>query len=204
MPFPSSYSGRLCAAEELWSLHVFDYGLIRAKRIEVDLHTRFRTNDNMTNLQQGRSGAVLRWNAHSRLTPIAGHYYGQQEDGRDEWTNFHRVFGGAEVTVFGSRQAPLASRTLVERFIAAPGLDFNRYRQRLRWSVNRKAGPFVSTEWFIDAKGYLSARHGGGVRWQYRPWAWLEFGYLFDNRSPKLGPKRHMIVTQMFFGKPKE
>jgi hypothetical protein len=44
----------------------------------------------MTNVQQGRSGAVLRWNTHRRLTPIAGYYYGQQEDGRDERTNFHR------------------------------------------------------------------------------------------------------------------
>jgi len=73
---PLLLSAEALRAEELWSLHGFDYGLIRANRIEVDLHTRFRTNDKMTNFQQGRSGAVLRWNAHRRLTPIGGYYYG--------------------------------------------------------------------------------------------------------------------------------
>jgi len=106
--------------------------------------------------------------------------------------------------VYGSRRARLASRTLVERFIAVPGLDFSRYRQRLRWSANHKVGPYLSTEWFFDAKGYLSARHGGGVRWQCKSWSWLEVGYLYDDRSPKLGPKRHMIVTQMFFSRLRE
>ncbi len=81
-------------AEEVWTLHGFDYGLIRTKRIEVDLHTRFRTNQHMTNFQQGRSGAILRWNVNRRFTPIGGYYFGQHEDGRNEWKRFHRIFGG--------------------------------------------------------------------------------------------------------------
>ena len=191
-------------AQELWTLHGFDYGLIRTKRVEVDLHTRFRTKQQMSDFQQGRSGTILRWNAGKRFTPIAGYYYGRQEDGHDEWTNFHRVFGGGEALVCGSNRARLASRTLVERFVAASGPDFNRYRQRLRLSLDRTVGPYLSSEWFFDANGYLSARHGGGVRWKWVSWSWLEAGYLYDDRSPKLGPKRHMIVTQMFFGKPTE
>ena len=190
-------------AEEVWTLHGFDYGLIRTQRIEVDLHTRFRTNEHMTNFQQGRSGAVVRWNASRRFTPIVGYYYGQQEDGRDEWTNFHRVFGGGEALVYGSKRMRLTSRTLVERFIA-PEFDFNRYRQRFRLSADRKIGPYLSSEWFFDAKGYLSARHGGGVRWKWSSWSWVEVGYLYDDRSPRLGPERHMIVTQVFFGWPVE
>jgi hypothetical protein len=191
-------------AEEVWTLHGFDYGLIRTKRIEVDLHTRFRTNEHMTNLQQGRSGAVLRWNGHRRLTPIVGYYFGQQEDGRDEWTMFHRIFGGGEALAYSGKRMRLTSRTLVERFIAPSAADFNRYRQRWRLSVDRKVGPYLSSEWFFDAKGYLSARYGGGVRWKWSSWSWLEAGYLYDDRSPKLGPERHMIVTQLFFGRPKE
>lgn len=107
-------------AEEVWTLHGFDYGLFRTRRLEMDLHTRFRTNQHMTNFQQGRSGAVLRWNAHRRFTPIGGYYFGQQEDGRDEWTNFHRVFGGGEALVYGSERMRLASRTLVERSLLRP------------------------------------------------------------------------------------
>ncbi len=189
-------------AEEVWTLHGFDYGLIRSRRIEVDLHTRFRTNQHMTNFQQGRSGAVLRWNAHRRLTAIGGYYFGKQEDSLDELTNFHRVFGGGEALVYGGERMRLTSRTVVERFIAAPGEDFNRYRQRLRLSVDGRVGPYVTSEWFFDAKGYLSARHGGGVRWNWRSWSWVEAGYLYDDRSSRLGPERHMLVMQMYFVRP--
>lgn len=190
-------------AGEVWTLHGFDYGLIRTKRIEVDLHARFRTSQHMRNVQQGRSGALVRWNAHRRITPLGGYCFGQQEDEVDEQSRFHRLFGGAEVPAFGGKTARLASRTLVEGFVAAPGQDFNRYRQRLRLSGGGKIGPYLSTEWFFDAKGYLSARHGGAVRWRCGRSAWIEMGYLYDDRSPKLGPERHMLVTQLFFGRPR-
>jgi hypothetical protein len=157
-------------AEEVWTLHGFDYGLIRTKRIEVDLHTRFRTNEHMTNFQQGRSGAILRWNVYRRFTPIGGYYFGQQEDVRDEWIMFHRIFGGGEALAYSGKRTRLTSRTLVERFITPSAADFNRYRQRWRLSVDRKVGPYLSSEWFFDAKGYLSARHGGGVRWKWSSW----------------------------------
>jgi hypothetical protein len=191
-------------AEEVWTLHGFDYGLIRTKRFEVDLHTRFRTNEHMTNLEQGRSGVVLRGNASQRFTAIGGYYFGQQEDGRDEWTRFHRIFGGGEALVYRRERIRLTSRTLVERFMAAPDIEFNRYRQRFRLSASGKVSPYVSSEWFFDAKGYLSARHGGGIRWKWSSWSWAEAGYLYDDRSSALGPKRHMIVTQMFFARPKD
>ena len=189
--------------EEVWTRHGFDYGLIRTLRIEVDLHTRFRTTQHMTNFQQGRSGAIVRWNALPRLTAIGGYYYGQQEDGRDEWTNFHRVFGGGEGTIYGGNKIRLTSRILVERFIANSGPDSNRYRQRMQLSVLRKVGPYLNSEVFFDNQGLLSARHGGGVRWKWSSWSWVEVGYLYDDRSPKLGPERHMVVTQFYFGRPK-
>ena len=190
-------------AQEVWTLHGFDYGLIRSKRLEVDLHTRFRTSQHMTNFQQGRSGAVVRWSAHRRFTPVGGYYFGQQEDGLDEWTNFHRIFGGGEAPLYANKRVRLASRTLVERFIAPPNTQFNRYRQRLRLSGNGKVAPYLSSEWFFDAKGYLSGRHGGGIRWKSSSWSWVELGYLYDDRSIRLGPPRHMIITQMYFGRAK-
>ena len=195
---------QVLGAEEIWTLHGFDYGLIRRNSLEIDLHTRFRTNEHMTNFQQGRSGAVFRWNADRRITAIGGYYYGHQEDGRDEWSKFHRVFGGGEVLLHSDKRMRLTSRTLVERFFAPADVDFNRYRQRFRLSVDRKFGPFLTSEWFFDTSGYLSSRNGGGVRWKWSSWSWVEAGYLYDDRSPKLGPDRHMIVTQMFFGRPKD
>jgi hypothetical protein len=50
----------------------------------------------------------------------------------------------------------------------------------------------------------VRARHAAGARWKWSSWSWVEARYLYDDRSPKLGPKRHMIVTQMFFGRPKD
>jgi hypothetical protein len=192
------------AGQEIWTLHGFDYGLLRTEKLEVDLHTRFRTSKAMSNYQQGRSGAVLRWKALPRLSAIGGYYFGQQEDGFDEWALFHRPFGGAEAIVYRDRRFKVASRTLVERFIATPGADFNRYRLRTRMAMDGRVAPYLSSEWFFDHQGVLSARHGGGVRWKWARWGWTEFGYLYDDRSPRLGPPRHMLITQVWVGPVRE
>ena len=43
----------------------------------------------------------------------------------------------------------------------------------------------------------LAARYQGGVRWRGSRWATVECGYMYDARSPQLGPPRHGLVTQL-------
>lgn len=183
------------AAQELWSWHSIDFALLKARGVEWGLHTRLRTREG--ELQQGRSGTILRFTPRSRITVIGGYYYGREEDTREEWQNSHRVFAGAEVRVYRRGAGSVASRGLVERFVTSARPSFNRFRHRTRLSTDYRIGPYTSGEWFWDAKGYLAARYQGGLRWRSSRWASVEFGYMYDARSPQLGPSRHGVVTQL-------
>lgn len=184
------------AAQEVWSWHSFDFALLKARGVEWGLHTRLRTREG--ELQQGRSGTILRFTPRSPVTLIGGYYYGREEDTREEWQNSHRVFAGAEARVYRRGAVSVTTRGLVERFATSARPSFNRYRYRLRLSTNQRIGPYTSGEWFWDAKGYLAGRYQGGLRWRGSRWAAVEFGYMYDARSPHLGPSRHGLVTQLF------
>jgi hypothetical protein len=190
-------SAGMLAAQEMWSWHSVDFALIKARGVEWGLHTRLRTQEG--ELQQGRSGTILRYTPHSRITVIGGYYYGREEDTREEWQNSHRVFSGAEARVFQHGAVSVASRGLIERFVSSGRPSFNRFRHRVRLSSDRRIGPFASGEWFWDVKGYLAGRYQGGLRWRGSRWASVEFGYMYDARSPHLGPPRHGVVTQLLF-----
>lgn len=188
-------SGTL-AAQEVWSWHSVDFTLLKARGVEWGLHTRLRTREG--ELQQGRSGTILRFTPRSRVTWIGGYYYGREEDTREEWQNSHRVFAGAEARLYRRGAVSVATRGLVERFATGARPSFNRFRHRIRLSTSHRIGPYASGEWFWDAKGYLAGRYQGGVRWRGAKWAAVGFGYMYDARSPHLGPSRHGLVTQLF------
>ncbi|MBI1790668.1 MAG: hypothetical protein HYR60_24315 [Acidobacteria bacterium] len=101
-------------AEELWSWHAVDFTLAENPGLEWGLHTRLRTREG--EVQQGRSGTILKFKPHSRFSLIGGYYYGKEEDTRKEWRDSHRVFSGAEARVYGTGTVSVAVRGLVERF----------------------------------------------------------------------------------------
>lgn len=189
-------------AGELWSWHSVDFTLLKARGVEWGLHTRVRTREG--ELQQSRSGTILRFTPHSRLTVVGGYYYGREEDTREEWQNSHRVFSGAEARVSRKSGVSVAVRGLVERFATGGRPSFTRFRNRVRLSTDHRIGPFASGEWFWDVKGYLAGRYSSGLRWRSSNWASMEFGYLYDARSPHLGPPRHGVVTQLLLERRRE
>lgn len=189
------FSAGTLTAQELWSWHSFDLALVKARGVEWALHTRLRTREG--ELQQGRSGTILRFTRRSRITLIGGYYYGREEDTREEWQNSHRVFAGVEARLYQRGVVSVASRGIAERFATGARPSFNRFRFRIRLSTNQQIGPYTGSEWFWDAKGYLAGRCQGGVRWRASKWASVEFGYMYDARSPHLGPSRHGVVTQL-------
>ena len=91
----------------------------------------------------------------------------------------------------------LDTRGIVERLFVVDRPQFSRYRHRIRLSSERRVGAYFTSEWFFDANGYLSSRHGAGVRWKCSEWGALEIGYLYDARRPGIGEPRHVIVTQV-------
>lgn len=188
----------LAAETRTW--HAFDAQVFGRPRLEATLHTRFRYDGVLGSFQQGRAGGVVRFRLHPRWALIGGHYYGKEEDHREQWRNFHRPFGGLEVSLL-SREGGigLATRGLLERLVGGRSGDFTRYRHRLRLTTDRRLGPYLATEWFFDGRGYLTSRHSAGVRWRFARRASLETGYLLDLRRADVGGVLHVFTTQMQF-----
>ncbi len=189
-------------AGEIWSWHAVDVTVLKTSRAEVLLHGRLRTGRSFGNPQQGRTGAISKFGLPVRGVLIGGYYYGKEEDSAQDWQNLHRIFGGVEIPVFRNRGLSVDTRGLVERFFVPDDAQFTRYRHRLRLRTGRRLGPYVSTEWFFDAAGYLSGRYSAGIRWQYGESGTLESGYLYDARRPGIGEPRHVIVTQFTLDRP--
>lgn len=187
------------AAQEQWSWHSADFTVYEGRAVEWALHTRLRTRQG--DLQQGRSGTILKFAPRARLNWIAGYYYGREEDTREEWQDSHRLFGGAEVRLYRRGAVTVAARGLAERFLREGRPDLTRLRQRVRLSTRHRIGPYTSGEWFWDLKGYLASRYQGGLRWRASRWLAIEAGYMYDARSPQLGPPRHGLVTQVFISR---
>lgn len=191
-------AGPLTADTRSW--HAFDAVVLGGSRLELTLHTRFRYDGVLDSFQQGRAGALVRFHTLPRWALIGGYYYGKEEDHPDQWRNFHRPFLGWEVSLVRREGGiALAGRGLVERLVGGRAGDFTRYRQRLRLTTDRRLGPYLATEWFFDAKGYLTSRHSAGVRWRFARRASLEAGYLLDLRRADLGAVLHLFTTQMQF-----
>ena len=185
-----------CArAESFWSWHTFDLVALKQAGWEVTVHSRLRTREG--ELQQGRTGAILRREAAPRLALLSGYYYGKEEDSVDEFRDVHRMFGGGEITLLRRETVKVAGRTLVEYFFRDTRPDSGRFRQRLRLEQGRAVGPAVQGEWFFDRDGFLSQRYHAGVRWKMNGWATLEAGYLYDRRRASIGLNRHALVTSV-------
>jgi len=193
--------GTLAGAEP-WSWHSVDFTAQKTTRWEWALHTRLRTRKG--ELQQGRSGSIVRFRPHSQIALLGGYYFGKEEDTREEWQESHRGFGGVEAGVYSKGAVSVAARGLVERFAAAGRPGFTRLRGRLRLTTGGRIGPYASTEWFFDRKGYLAGRYSGGLRWRWSSWSSLEAGYMYDARNPALGVPRHGIVTHLFLERPRK
>lgn len=183
-------------AGEVWSWHSMDVSVVKTAKAEVILHGRLRTGNSFGTLQQGRAGVFTRFPFPRAGTLVGGYYYGKEEDSANAWQNSHRVFAGIEVPVYGGHGVAVDTRGVVERFFVADSPGSSRYRHRLRLRTAGRLGPYVSTEWFFDANGYLSGRYGAGLRWRCAESGTLEFGYLYDARRPTIGEPRHVIVTQ--------
>jgi hypothetical protein len=190
-------AGGALAGEEVWSWHSVDYTFLKTKRVDWALHTRLRTREG--ELQQSRTGTIVRVAANARVSVIGGYYYGRQEDTRAEWQDSHRMFGGAEARLYRKGVVTVAGRGLAERFVTEGRPSTWRFRQRVRLTTEQRVGPYVSGEWFWDPQGYLATRYQGGVRWRGAGWMTVEAGYMYDARSAQLGVPRHGMVTHVYF-----
>jgi hypothetical protein len=166
-----------------WELH---------PRVEVTLHTQLRTAPVFRNLRQGRTGPIVRLRLSPVWSALAGYYARQDEvDDRDAPLRTHRLFAGAEATL----PRGFVSRTLFEQFWIPGAPNFQRYRQRLRWTRGLKLGPALSTELYFNNGGWLASRNFAGLRWRpHASWT-FESGYVFEQRRAAAGGRRQVLLT---------
>ena len=183
-------------AGEVWSWHSIDVSVLKTTKAGMSSMRAYAPAIPLERLQQGRTGVIGKFPLNGIAALVGGYYCGKEEDSAEDWQNSHRIFAGIEAPVYRGCGVAIDTRGVVERFFVVDRPEFTRYRHRLRLRTSGRLGPYVSTEWFFDANGYLSGRHGAGLRWRCAESSTLEVGYLYDARRADIGEPRHVIVTQ--------
>ncbi len=183
----------LSNAGDVESLHIGNMAIELKRGWTLQLHSRLRTNHNISDLYQVRGGAIMQLQALPRLAGIAGYYYIEQEDSAGHLFGVQRGFGGAQMRVWENQKAAVDARVLGERFFAGPGDDYTRGRWRLGASSKRRsAAPFVSGE-ALRAQGVWTGRFAGGLQWTRRDGSQLATGY--EHRQHPAGAASHVLFT---------
>ena len=183
-------------ASELYSWHSFDAFVRVNERVELVLHSRIRSRDSFSDLQQLRAGPVARIRVRKRLIWYSGYYFQPGDNGDKIWGTGHRVFSGIEVPVERGRVG-LTLRVAAERNFHSLDEDYNRYRTYTRLTWRRRLTPFLQNEWFTVNSGFQSLRNGAGVQFSLGSRTTVEVGYLYDFRRQVWGGARQAIFTSV-------
>lgn len=186
------------APAELYSWHSFDAVVAGNQRLEVILHSRLRTRDAFSDLQQVRFGPIARIRIRERLIWYSGYYFQPGDNGDKVWASGHRLFSGIEVPLERGRLG-LTLRAAAERNFQSLDQDYNRYRTYSRLTWRRRLTPFLQNEWLAVNSGFHSLRNGAGVQFSIGSQTTVEVGYLYDSRRQVWGGDRQAIVTSVRF-----
>ncbi|MCW5978891.1 MAG: DUF2490 domain-containing protein [Bryobacteraceae bacterium] len=166
-------------------------GLSRAW--DVLVHNRARVKAAQNDWYDVSSVPIFRYQATRDVQFSAGAFLSRTEY-KGGWKNVFRPTVSLERTWRGEHFA-LGARTGYERFFIFRGLDYNRYRERLRFSRNGRWSPYAGTEAFFTDHGWATTRWGCGVKRNLGRRDAIEFGYWYETKR-FMGPGiRHMFVT---------
>ncbi len=186
-------------ATELFSWHSFE-GVLPAKGpLQVTLHGRLRTRQEVQDFQQVRFGPVARVSVNKRVNVLGGYYFQPGDNLARQWRTGHRAFVGLETP---STMGPFSVviRGVVERHFVSQTKDHNRFRSYVRICYEKRTiSPFYQNELLGVADGFHSLRNGVGLKWRLTPELTAEFGYVYDYRRADWGGDRHAIVTTIRF-----
>ncbi len=197
-PAVGLFVAMLACGAELETQHSADIRFALRESFELTLHTRFRVQPKESSRHQIRAGPILSWEALPRLTLMAGYYYYAQTDPVDrDYLKGHRLFGGAEATLWRRGRLRFDQRALIERITLEDLKDFNRYRFRSRLALDGAVAPYTYHEFFFDAAGWRSSRHAAAARLRLQRAVALEFGYFYEHRRRDVGPRRHVWFTSL-------
>lgn len=155
-------------------------------------HVRVRLRPETRGVTQIRTGPILTTALNNRVALIGGYYYTREK--RAAWTTVHRPFGGAELFLW-ARVFEVDARSLLERHVSKSRSDFSIFRNRIRITPVGITAPYLGIEAFVDSDGFNSIRYSAGVRRTIAEELILDFGYFYENRTPRAGSDRHMFTT---------
>lgn len=157
-------------------------------RVEVFLHSRFRTRPASQGLYQGRLGTWVGVKANPRVTAIAGYYFAEEEEvaRKRDWEGLNRYFGGAEHLI-AKHKGTWMGRHLAERFYGPNGKAYFRVRHRVGWEAPTRLQPYTNVEVFWDRHAWRSVRYQAGLRYKVTPRTSWDFHYFHEPRRQDVG-----------------
>lgn len=177
-------------------MHLFNLDVAVNNRFTLQVHSRVRTNNDLSSYFQSRGGPIAFVRVAPRVRMIGGYYFIDEETAGGNLQNFHRVFGGAEVVLPTPRWLKLESRTLGERFIGTTSGSFWRTRQRLFFTFGQgKVRPYFHTEGLIQ-RGVPLGRFSGGL---LVPTKARDVMVGYEYRQHPNGTHLHQITTTVLF-----
>jgi len=181
------------ADDDLEAMEVFNFDVSLRRNLNLQLHARFRLNNNLHDFFQARGGAIIAWTAWPRVQLIGGYYLLNQRLPNEDRVNYNRFFGGTQIRFFQHRRTTLDSHSFVERFTGLPSPDYSRFRQRVTWTLPRPGlSPYASLE-ALYALHMWTGRYAGGISFPIGDRARLLLGYQARQYAP--GRYGHIIQT---------
>lgn len=177
------------AHAELQTQHILDSSFAIGP-VEPLWHVRVRTTPQGGGIAQIRTGPILNFDVHDKVTLISGYYYTRDKD-EGLWTTTHRFFGGVEVAAW-ERKVEIDVRSLIERFAEVSARDNTRFRNRMRISRPGTTAPYIGVEFLVRTDGRRSMRYSTGIRRNLTKALLVDVGYFYENR---MGSDRHVLGT---------
>jgi hypothetical protein len=187
----------MARAEDVESMQkvIVDIGLRPGWTLEAN--TEFRFNHNSSEFYSARGGPVLIWRARPRFGLLAGYYYVAQENVVRHIVDTNRCFGGVEGRLYDSRRMQFDGRFLYERNLVQSGLDYNRWRARLKWTAKRSGiRPFAFGEALYIHPVWFGRFDGG---FMFPRWRGLQFAAGYEYRQTATPLASHIVYTQFQF-----
>jgi hypothetical protein len=184
----------LSFAQDLESLHIIQRNYEVTERLGVVLHTRLRTNDQISRYFQFRGGPIVNYDLKPRLRFIQGFYVSDFRALNQEPSRSTRFFGGAQVRLLEQRNWTVEGRSLMERFFVMGRPDYWRFRNRLLATVKRGGYEWISHAELL--RGQERFIYRGGVAFQKDLPGGMRGGLGYEFRRGTIG-SAHIISTTL-------
>jgi len=198
-------SGVSAHAQQTQSQHEFNLTLTPGKRWDATLHSRIRARVSEGEFSQARVGSMVGFQLTQRVELEGPYFFTRELSGsagqNSQWISEHRPVVGFEATVF-DKGLTVDARTRVERFMGGSIDDFNRYRQRIRFSNSAAVTPYAGPEMLFDRNGLRSMRYATGLNFETGGGKIdVDIGYFYENGEQPGISSRHMLSTTIEFAR---